>query len=104
MNPDKVSNPSPEQLNTTIEQTNEFYVKQFEVEKQKAFREIEDLVKSNPFFGFIKGSPDAPKCKFTRKLVDMFSKNQYKYKTFDILADERIRNWLKFYTNWPTYP
>jgi Grx4 family monothiol glutaredoxin len=68
------------------------------------FREIEDYVKSNPFFAFIKGSPDAPKCKFTRKLVDMFSQKGYRYKTCDILANDPIRNWLKFYSNWPTFP
>lgn len=49
------------------------------------------MVKNYPFFAFIKGSPEAPKCKFTRKLVEMFGKSEYKYKTFDILADERIR-------------
>lgn len=70
----------------------------------KAFREIDDLVKSNPFFAFIKGTSEAPKCKFTRRLVELFGKSQYKYKTFDILGDERIRQWLKFYSNWPTFP
>lgn len=68
------------------------------------FREIEDYVKTNPFFAFIKGSPEAPKCKFTRKLVDLFNQGQYKYKTFDILGDEKIRSWMKFYSNWPTFP
>ena len=70
----------------------------------KAFREIDDLVKSTPFFAFIKGTADTPKCKFTRRLVEMFGKSGYKFKTFDILGDERIRQWLKFYSNWPTFP
>lgn len=26
------------------------------------------------------------------------------YKTFDILADEEVRQGLKTYSNWPTYP
>lgn len=25
-------------------------------------------------------------------------------KTLNILEDERIRQWLKFYSNWPTFP
>jgi hypothetical protein len=70
LNPEILQNPSPEQLTSTIETQNEFYKKWFEEEKKKAFREIEDLVKTNPFFCFIKGSPEAPKCKFTRKLVE----------------------------------
>ncbi|CDW76674.1 monothiol glutaredoxin-s17-like [Stylonychia lemnae] len=104
MNPEVIQNPSPDQLNSVIETQNEFYQKWFEEEKLKAFREIDDMVKNNPFFAFIKGSPEQPKCKFTRRLVEMFGKSQYKYKSFDILSDERIRQWLKFYSNWPTFP
>eukprot|EP00347_Sterkiella_histriomuscorum_P021830 403332619 len=104
INPELVQNPSPDQLIQLIETQNEFYTKWFEEEKLKAFREIEDMVKSNAFFAFIKGTADAPKCKFTRRLVEMFGKEGYKYKTFDILADERIRQWLKYYSNWPTFP
>lgn len=28
----------------------------------------------------------------------------YNFKTFNILSNERIRQWLKFYSNWPTFP
>ena len=45
-----------------------------------------------------------PKCKFTRKLVELFAAAGYKYRHFDILKDERIRQWLKFYSSWPTFP
>eukprot|EP00350_Pseudokeronopsis_sp_OXSARD2_P002647 CAMPEP_0170544004 /NCGR_PEP_ID=MMETSP0211-20121228/2926_1 /TAXON_ID=311385 /ORGANISM="Pseudokeronopsis sp., Strain OXSARD2" /LENGTH=223 /DNA_ID=CAMNT_0010847539 /DNA_START=216 /DNA_END=887 /DNA_ORIENTATION=- len=102
--PDIIENPSPEVVNDLIETQNEYYQKQLDFEKKKAFLEIETMVKSWPFFAFIKGSPEHPKCKFTRRLVDYFSKNQYKYKTFDILGDERVRQWLKHYSNWPTFP
>ena len=54
---------------------------------------------------FIKGTLDAPKCKFTRRLVNSLQPREYRnIKTFDILGDERIRQWLKFYTQWPTFP
>ena len=75
-----------------MEQQQEFYSKWFEEEKKKAFREIEDLVNQQPkFFIFIKGTPDQPKCKFTRKLLELFSPHGYRFKSFDILKDERIR-------------
>ena len=103
--PELIENPSPEKLSQTIELQNEFYTKWFEEEKQKAFREIEDLVTAHPkFFIFIKGSPEQPKCKFTRRLLEMFAPFGYRFGHFDILKDERIRQWLKFYSNWPTYP
>jgi monothiol glutaredoxin len=54
---------------------------------------------------FIKGTLDAPKCKFTRRLVESLAPFRYRnIKTFNILEDERIRQWLKFYSNWPTFP
>ena len=54
---------------------------------------------------FIKGTLDAPKCKFTRRLVNCVNERGYRnIKTFDILGDERLRQWLKFYTQWPTFP
>lgn len=57
-----------------------------------AFREIDDLVKGNPFMMFIKGTLDVPKCKFTRRLVETLRPKEYRnIKTFDILGDERIR-------------
>lgn len=54
---------------------------------------------------FIKGTLDTPKCKFTRRLAESLKPFEYRnIKTLNILEDERIRQWLKFYTNWPTFP
>lgn len=75
-----------------------------DLEKNKAFLEIEIMIKSRPFFIFIKGTPEQPKCKFTRKLVEAFAKYEYKYKSFDILGDEKIRYWMKSFSKWPTFP
>ena len=94
----------PEQLSELIENENNFYKNWYEIEKKRAFRDIEGYISSYPFFMFIKGSKEEPKCKFTRRLVELLGKSGYEYKTFNILADERIRHWLKLYSNWPTYP
>jgi monothiol glutaredoxin len=37
-------------------------------------------------------------------LLELLHPNGYRFRTFDILKDERIRQWLKFYSNWPTFP
>ena len=56
-------------------------------------------------FMFIKGTLDQPKCKFTRRLVEMLKPYNYRnIKTLNILENERIRQWLKFYSKWPTFP
>jgi len=54
---------------------------------------------------FIKGTLNEPKCKFTRKLVETLKPFNYRnIKTLNILENEKIRQWLKFYSNWPTFP
>lgn len=104
-NPELIENPTPDRLSQICEQQNEFYEKWFKEEQLKAFREIEDLVTSQPqFLMFIKGSPEQPKCKFTRKLLETLGPYGYRFRTFDILKDERVRQWLKFYSKWPTFP
>ena len=92
-------------MTAKITDSDNFIKTLFEQEKQLAFREIDDLVKTNPVMMFIKGTLDTPKCKFTRRLVNTLQPRGYRnLKTFDILGDERLRQWLKFYTNWPTFP
>jgi Grx4 family monothiol glutaredoxin len=103
--PDVHENPSPEKLTQVMDQQQAFYAKWFEEEKKKAFQEIESLVNQQPqFLIFIKGSPEQPKCKFTRRLLELFAPSGYRFRHFDILKDERIRQWLKFYSKWPTFP
>jgi Grx4 family monothiol glutaredoxin len=62
------------------------------------------LVNSAPVMLFMKGTPEAPKCGFSGKIVDILNKHNAKYSSFNILADEEVRNGLKTYSNWPTYP
>ncbi|KAM0683190.1 glutaredoxin [Mitosporidium daphniae] len=68
---------------------------------------IDTLVKKSPIMLFIKGSPDAPRCGFTRKLLGLLSEfgiSSDIYGYFDILSDEAVRQGLKIYSDWPTYP
>lgn len=56
---------------------------------------------------FIKGSPENPKCGFTRTLIEILkdegvTEDGIKY--FDILNDENVRSGLKMLNGWPTYP
>jgi len=53
----------------------------------------------------MKGTADQPVCGFSRKMVDLLrSAGLQQFETFNILSDEEIRNGLKEYSNWPTYP
>ena len=53
---------------------------------------------------FMKGTPSAPQCGFSRQLVSILRENSVRYGFFNILADEEVRQALKEYADWPTYP
>lgn len=52
----------------------------------------------------MKGSPDAPRCGFSRTLVGLLRDEAIEFSSFDILEDQDVRQALKELSNWPTYP
>ena len=65
---------------------------------------LKQLINKAPVMLFMKGHPEEPKCKFSRATVEILKNHQAVYSTFDILADEEVRQGLKTYSQWPTYP
>ncbi|KAF8520513.1 glutaredoxin [Gautieria morchelliformis] len=53
---------------------------------------------------FMKGSPDAPRCGFSRQTVAILRGQGVPFAHFDILGDERVRQGLKVLNSWPTFP
>ena len=52
----------------------------------------------------MRGDATNPLCKSSKMLLECFQKMDIKYKTYDILADDNLKEWLKFYSNWPSFP
>lgn len=50
------------------------------------------------------GSPDEPRCGFSRKVVEALRGVDQPFGSFDILSDEAVRQGLKEFSQWPTYP
>ncbi|KAJ3214623.1 Glutaredoxin 3 [Dinochytrium kinnereticum] len=65
---------------------------------------LKALVSSHPVMIFIKGTPEQPRCGFSRQLLEILGEKGVEYGSFNILADENVRAGLKEYSNWPTYP
>ncbi|RZC79468.1 hypothetical protein C5167_003685 [Papaver somniferum] len=68
---------------------------------------IDQLVKENKVVAFIKGSRSAPLCGFSQKVVGILEGAGVDYETIDVLDDEHnfgLREKLKSYSNWPTFP
>jgi monothiol glutaredoxin len=53
---------------------------------------------------FMKGTPDAPRCGFSARMVSMLGALGVEYAALDILPDPRIREELSALSNWPTIP
>merc|ERR1712209_301600 len=65
---------------------------------------LKKLINSAPVLLFMKGNPGRPQCGFSRQTVELLATIDAKYETFDIFSDEAVRQGLKKYSNWPTYP
>lgn len=79
-----------------------------EVDPVKAEEELnkrlKELVSAAPVMLFMKGTPSEPQCGFSRQLVAILRENSVKYGFFNILADDEVRQGLKKFADWPTYP
>lgn len=74
-------------------------------EKQKELNtRLGQLVRAAPVMLFMKGSPDAPQCGFSKTITGMLKEENVKFGYFDILTDDTVRQGLKAYSNWKTYP
>lgn len=65
---------------------------------------IEKIVKENPVVLFMKGNAQAPMCGFSSNSCMILKKFNASFKTYDILKDAELRQALKEYSNWPTFP
>lgn len=72
--------------------------------KQQLDDRLKKLVSRSPVMVFMKGDPDTPKCGFSRTLMGILQETGVEFDTFDILTDEDVRQGLKKFSNWPTYP
>jgi len=65
---------------------------------------IKQLLDSSPIILFMKGTPASPQCGFSRQACHLLDEHKIKYDYFDVLADQNVREQLKKYSNWNTYP
>lgn len=74
-------------------------------ESEEALNErLNKLTKAAPIMLFMKGSPSSPQCGFSRQLVAILREHQVRFGFFDILKDDSVRQGLKKFSDWPTFP
>jgi monothiol glutaredoxin len=65
---------------------------------------IADTIAKDRVMLFMKGSPQMPQCGFSAAVVGVLKELGAKYGSYNILADNELREGLKEYSSWPTYP
>ncbi|EDU50993.1 Glutaredoxin-related protein [Pyrenophora tritici-repentis] len=72
--------------------------------KDELHQRLSELVKAAPVMLFMKGTPSAPQCGFSRQTVAILREKGIRYGFFNILADDEVRQGLKEFADWPTFP
>jgi Grx4 family monothiol glutaredoxin len=91
---------APTTTTTTAQQPN----RKEEKEEQTLNNRLQSLITSSPIMLFLKGTPNAPKCGFSRQAIEMLTGSNLTFGYFNILEDDAVRQGLKSYSDWPTYP
>lgn len=65
---------------------------------------IKEQLESNPVLLYMKGTPDFPQCGFSGQTVAALKAVGRPFAYVNIFEDPEIREGLKSYSNWPTFP
>lgn len=65
---------------------------------------LEKLVNSEKVVLFMKGTRDFPMCGFSNTVVQILKNLNVPFEDVNILENEMLRQGLKEYSNWPTFP
>jgi monothiol glutaredoxin len=65
---------------------------------------IDQDVKNNKVFLYMKGTPQMPQCGFSAQAVSILNSYHIDFGSFNVLDDDDIRAGIKEYSDWPTIP
>ena len=66
--------------------------------------EIKSLIEKNNVCLFMKGTPEAPQCGFSMAVSNILKHLNVKFEGINVLENEKIRQGIKDYSDWPTIP
>lgn len=65
---------------------------------------IQQDLASNPIKLYMKGTPSFPQCGFSKRVIDILANYDVEFGTSNILEDPELRQGLKDFFDWPTFP
>ncbi len=65
---------------------------------------IQGLIEGGKVVLFMKGNKMFPQCGFSAQVVGILKQSGVEFEAHNILTDPELRQGLKEYSNWPTFP
>ena len=65
---------------------------------------IKNEIDNNEVCLFMKGTPDAPQCGFSMAVTNMLKILDVKFKGVNVLENQKLREGIKVFSDWPTIP
>jgi monothiol glutaredoxin len=65
---------------------------------------IQETIAKDRVMLFMKGTPQMPQCGFSAAVVGVLKQIGAPFGSYNILSDPELREGLKEYASWPTYP
>ena len=72
--------------------------------EQKTKDLITNEINNNEICLFMKGTPDAPQCRFSMAISNMLKILEVNFKGINVLENEELRQGIKQFSDWPTIP
>ena len=65
---------------------------------------IKNEIENNEVCLFMKGTPDAPQCRFSMATSNILKILEVNFKGINVLENQNLREGIKVFSDWPTIP
>ena len=65
---------------------------------------LKEVIANNDVCLFMKGVPESPQCGFSMAVSNILKHLNVNFKGINVLEDEKLRQGIKEYSDWPTIP
>ncbi len=70
----------------------------------EAVEKLDQIVGTSKVVLFMKGNREMPQCGFSDAVIKALNATGTEYHTVDVLTNPEVRQGMKFYSEWPTFP
>lgn len=71
---------------------------------EAVFERIREQLAADDVVLYMKGTPVFPMCGFSARVVQILSNAGVRFQSYNVLEDPELRQGLKEFANWPTFP